>query len=88
MTSTISIPVITNETTAAGPADLMTTPLPTKSPAPMTPPSAIIVMCRCFKVWRSPLEGAAGVSTRSIGGSRIPNHPPLAVLGILRRRIH
>jgi hypothetical protein len=35
---------------------LMTTPLPTKRPAPMTPPSAIIVMCRCLKLWRSPLE--------------------------------
>jgi len=23
----------------------------------MTPPRAIIVMCRCFKLWRSPLEG-------------------------------
>ena len=45
---TISRPVIANETTAAGPADLMTTPLPTNRPAPMAPPKAIIIMCLCF----------------------------------------
>src|SRR5579863_6055850 len=55
MTSTTSSPVIANERTAAGPAALMTTPLPTKRPAPMTPPRAIMVMCRCFRPWRSPL---------------------------------
>jgi hypothetical protein len=49
--------VITNDTTAAGPAALMTTPLPTKSPAPMQPPNAIIVMWRRFKLWRNPLAG-------------------------------
>ena len=59
ITSTTSIPVITKEKTAAGPAALITTPLPTKRPAPMTPPSAIMVICRCFKLWRSPLDGAA-----------------------------
>src|SRR5882757_4964561 len=57
ITSTTSSPVITNERTAAGPAALITTPLPTKRPAPMTPPRAIIVMCRCLRPWRSPLEG-------------------------------
>src|SRR5471030_724395 len=55
MTSTTSSPVIAKEITAAGPAALMTTPLPTNSPAPMTPPRAIIVMCLCFRLWRSPL---------------------------------
>src|SRR5277367_4101025 len=52
ITRTTKSPVITKENTAAGPAALMTTPLPTKRPAPMTPPSAIIVMCRCFKLRR------------------------------------
>src|ERR1700736_4685506 len=55
ITSTTSSPVITNDRTAAGPAALMTTPLPTKRPAPMTPPRAIMVMCRCLRPWRSPL---------------------------------
>ena len=59
ITSTTSVPVITKEKTAAGPAALITTPLPTKSPAPMTPPSEIIVICRCLKLWRSPLDGVA-----------------------------
>src|SRR5579863_20327 len=52
ITRTTKSPVITKENTAAGPAALMTTPLPTKRPAPMTPPSAIIVMCRCFRLRR------------------------------------
>ena len=59
ITSTTSNPVITKETTAAGPVALMTTPLPTNRPAPMTPPKAIMVMCRCFRLWRRPLEGGA-----------------------------
>src|SRR5580658_9602248 len=46
ITSTTSVPVSANEITAAGPAEPMTTPLPTKSPAPITPPSAIICMWR------------------------------------------
>ena len=33
---------------APGPASLMTTPEPTNSPAPITPPMAIMVRCRCF----------------------------------------
>ncbi len=32
------------DSTAAGPADCTTTPLPTNSPTPMTPPKAIISM--------------------------------------------
>ena len=64
MTSTTRSPVMAKESTAAGPADLMTTPLPTNRPAPMTPPSAIIVMWRCLKLWRSPLEGKGVLLTR------------------------
>src|ERR1019366_2358438 len=70
ITSTTSSPVITKEMTAAGPAALMTTPLPTKRPAPMTPPRAIIIMCRCFKLWRSPLEGGGVLFT--LGSAGIP----------------
>ena len=33
---------------AAGPAALAMTPLPTKRPAPITPPMAIMLMWRCF----------------------------------------
>src|ERR1700679_3785252 len=57
ITSTTSSPVMTKDTTAAGPVAWITTPLPTNRPAPMTPPRAIMVMCRCFKLWRSPLGG-------------------------------
>ena len=58
MTSTTSRPVMRKERIAAGPADLMTTPLPTNSPAPMTPPRAIMVMCRCLSPCESPGEEA------------------------------
>src|SRR5580658_3920279 len=53
ITNTTSRPVSRKEMLAAGPADWITTRLPTNSPAPITPPSAIIVMCRRFRVWRS-----------------------------------
>jgi hypothetical protein len=36
----------------------------------MTPPRAIIVMCRCLKAWRSPLEGARALFTA--GSERVP----------------
>src|SRR5215469_4814161 len=66
MTSTTSAPVIAKEMTAAGPAARMTTPLPTKSPAPMTPPSAIICMWRRRSERRSPASaGNSVVSARS-----------------------
>src|SRR5580692_11816901 len=60
ITSTTSVPVRAKDTTAAGPADAMTTPLPTNSPAPMTPPSAIICMWRRCSERRSPLGSALG----------------------------
>ncbi|MNY58564.1 hypothetical protein D3C86_1949120 [compost metagenome] len=54
MTST---PVTRKEIRAAGPADWMTTPLPTNRPAPMTPPRAIMAMWRCLSPdCRPPLE--------------------------------
>ncbi len=43
---------------AAGPADFTTTPLPTNSPAPITPPNAISSMCRRRRVRLSCLVGA------------------------------
>jgi hypothetical protein len=52
ITSTTSMPVMAKEMMAAGPAEPMTTPLPTNRPAPITPPSAIICMCRRCSVLR------------------------------------
>src|SRR3954452_10370590 len=43
---------------AAGPTSLITAPEPTNSPAPMTPPIAIIVRWRCFKPLCSSASGA------------------------------
>src|SRR5436309_5066513 len=60
ITSTTSVPVRAKETTAAGPAEAMTTPLPTNRPAPITPPSAIMCMCRRCSARRSPLEAESG----------------------------
>src|SRR6266853_23450 len=68
ITSTTSAPVRANEITAAGPAAPMTTPLPTNRPAPITPPSAIICMCRRRSERRSPLD--AGLGRVIDGGSR------------------
>src|ERR1700704_2305874 len=75
-TKTISSPVIAKETTAAGPAALMTTPLPTNSPAPMTPPKAIIIMCLCFNVCcSSPVAADSHVAQRlADGGHRIAQY--------------
>src|SRR3984893_13225259 len=67
ITSTTSVPVRAKEITAAGPAAPMTTPLPTNRPAPITPPSAIICMCRRRSERRSPLEAGLGMV---IAGSR------------------
>src|SRR5215217_6931457 len=47
ITRTTITPVITKEMIAAGPVWFITAPLPTKRPAPITPPSEIIVMWRC-----------------------------------------
>src|SRR5437879_13891259 len=75
ITSTTSVPVRANEMTAAGPAAPMTTPLPTNRPAPITPPSAIICMCRRRSERRSPLDAALG---RVIGGGSRGNGTPAA----------
>src|ERR1700724_274677 len=75
MTSTTSVPVRAKEITAAGPAAPMTTPLPTNRPAPITPPSAIICMCRRRSERRSPLEARLG---RLIGVSSRGNCTPAA----------
>lgn len=73
MTSTTSTPAIRYESTAAGPVWLITAPEPTNSPAPITPPSAIIVTCRRFSpVWspcRSSLSGVLAMFRRVAGGS-------------------
>ena len=48
---------------AAGPVWTMATLLPTKSPAPMTPPIAIIAMWREPRLLLKPAEAAAEGST-------------------------
>ena len=54
MTSTISTPAIRYEITEAGPVVEITALEPTNRPAPMTPPSEIIVMWRDFRdFWSS-----------------------------------
>ena len=54
MISTTSTPAIRYESTEAGPVVWMTALEPTNSPAPITPPSEIIVMCRDFRdFWSS-----------------------------------
>src|SRR5882672_11260288 len=75
ITSTTSVPVRANEITAAGPAAPMTTPLPTIRPAPITPPSAIICMCRRRSERRSPLDAGLGMV---IGGASRGNCTPAA----------
>src|SRR6267154_972767 len=60
ITSTTSVPVRAKEITAAGPAEAMTTPLPTNRPAPITPPRAIMCMWRRCSARRSPLESESG----------------------------
>src|ERR1700681_2789104 len=78
ITSTTSVPVRAKEITAAGPAEPMTTPLPTKSPAPMTPPSAIICMWRRRSERRSP-SGAgtcAGIACSPASGVRVEGTQP------------
>src|SRR5271170_4590095 len=62
ITKTTSRPVSANETTAAGPAELTTTPLPTNNPAPMTPPSAIICMWRRCSPRLSPVDASTEVA--------------------------
>lgn len=62
MTRVTSTPASRNEISAAGPAAWMTTPLPTNRPAPMVPPIAIMVMCRCFSPLRSPVSSMLSFS--------------------------
>jgi hypothetical protein len=51
MTSVTMTPPIRYDRIAAGPAVAIMEPEPTNRPAPMTPPSAIIVMCRCLRLF-------------------------------------
>src|SRR5258708_10278637 len=60
ITSTTGVPVSGKEMRAAGPAAPITTPRPTNGPAPMTPPSAIICMCRRRSERRRPLASRPG----------------------------
>src|ERR1700730_1987493 len=50
----------------------MTTPDPTKNPAPMIPPMAIIMSCRCDKPWRS--CGVAPINRKSGRRRRRASH--------------
>lgn len=45
-TSSARTPASPNEMSTAGPASAMPAPVPTNRPAPITPPSAIMVTCR------------------------------------------
>src|SRR3954469_24227626 len=57
MTSTTRMPASRYESTAAGPVWLITAPEPTNSPAPITPPSEIIVTWRRLRpLWSPPLS--------------------------------
>src|SRR5215472_14440152 len=69
ITSTTSVPVRAKEMTAAGPAEPMTTPLPTNSPAPITPPSAIICMWRRCSERRRPLAARSGAAVLALTGA-------------------
>src|SRR4029077_8182618 len=51
--------------TIAGPAAVMATPLPTKSPAPMMPPMVIIATWRGRRDWLSALSSARAAATAS-----------------------
>src|SRR5512133_2531056 len=55
---------------AAGPTSLITAPEPTNSPAPMTPPIAIIVRCRCFRPLCSAASGGFAM-TRLLSGELV-----------------
>src|SRR5947199_5059049 len=63
MTRTMITPAERKETTAAGPVAWMTTPLPTNSPAPITPPSAMRFMCRFLRPCWSPELSSVVVGT-------------------------
>ncbi|AJQ45767.1 hypothetical protein N805_00335 [Pseudomonas putida S13.1.2] len=52
---------------AAGPADAISEPEPMNSPAPITPPSAIMVMCRCLRLCFKPLD-CISLSSLIVGG--------------------
>src|SRR6185312_8398352 len=91
MTSTTRVPVRANEITAAGPVAWTTTPLPTNRPAPITPPSAIICMCRRCRVrlrpWAGPVVILSTGTGRVTGGGhrskiarRAPSYPHNNVL--------
>ena len=75
MTSTIRKPAAGRRATAAGPVVLMTALEPTNRPAPMTPPSEIIVMCRDFSDFcSSGLSSSAMPDAYPDGGRASP--PP------------
>src|SRR5215470_15366154 len=77
ITRTTRAPVRAKEITAAGPAAPMTTPLPTNRPAPITPPSAIICMCRRRSERRNPVLAVSSVV--SVDSAAMA--PPRARLG-------
>src|SRR3954447_21977936 len=57
MTSTTRMPASRYDSTAAGPVWLITAPEPTNNPAPITPPSEIIVTWRRLSpLWSPPLS--------------------------------
>src|SRR5580658_11155065 len=87
ITSTTSVPVSANEITAAGPAEPMTTPLPTKSPAPITPPSAIICMWRRRSERRRPDDPGAScrIGCALVMATRSASYELLVLLEVAHR---
>src|SRR3954463_3383798 len=92
----ISTPVIAYVRKAAGPVSDMTVPEPTNSPAPITPPMAIMVRCRCLRPFLSSVGGAAPIASprggragqypTSAGGGMSPA-PPHATAGVGDRHL-
>lgn len=66
MTRVIRMPAIRKESSAAGPAAAMIVPLPTNRPAPMVPPMAIIVICRCLRPLLSPAVSVSSTTSVTV----------------------
>ncbi|CAM5712265.1 hypothetical protein SMICM304S_00063 [Streptomyces microflavus] len=66
-----SSPEIAYATTIEGPAAAIPAPEPTKSPAPITPPRAIIERCRCLRPWVSAESAVAGAGVTGAAESAV-----------------
>src|SRR3954453_8011843 len=82
----ISTPVMAEVRKAEGPVSEITVPEPTNSPAPITPPMAIMVRCRCLRPFLSSVGGAAPIA--SPRGGRVGQHPTSALWGMTTAAPH